>query len=112
MKSRLWWTGLCSGLAGSVLLAGALALAQERQAPAGPAGKPAAKELDRGKKDIENPTERLVAKTAAPADDNPKVQPGKVNWHPDLDTACQAARKSGKPVLVFHMMGRLDDRFC
>jgi hypothetical protein len=43
---------------------------------------------------------------------NPKVQPGKVNWHQDLDTARLASVKSGKPVLLFHMMGRLDDRFC
>ncbi len=44
--------------------------------------------------------------------DNPKVPAGKVAWHADLATACAAAKKSGKPVLLFHMMGRLDDRFC
>jgi hypothetical protein len=43
---------------------------------------------------------------------NPKVEPGKVNWHADFDTACKAAAKSGKPVLLFQMMGKLDDQFC
>jgi hypothetical protein len=43
---------------------------------------------------------------------NPKVQPGGVHWHPSLAAASGAARKSGKPVLLFQMMGKLDDRFC
>lgn len=41
-----------------------------------------------------------------------KVKPGLVTWHKDLETAKDASTKSGKPVLVFHMMGQLDDRFC
>jgi hypothetical protein len=43
---------------------------------------------------------------------NPKVEPGKVKWHGDFDTACKAAAKSGRPVLLFQMMGKLDDQFC
>jgi hypothetical protein len=43
---------------------------------------------------------------------NPKVEPGKVAWHRDLAAASVAAGKSGKPILVFHMMGKLDDQFC
>ena len=43
---------------------------------------------------------------------NPKVPPGKVKWHSDLAAASTAAKKSGKPVLLFHMMGKLDDLFC
>jgi hypothetical protein len=43
---------------------------------------------------------------------NPKVEPGKVKWHADFDTACKAAAKSGKPVMLFQMMGKLDDQFC
>ena len=43
---------------------------------------------------------------------NPKVTPGKVHWHSDMEIACRASRKSGKPVLLFQMMGRLDDQFC
>ncbi len=68
---------------------------------------------------IEVPTEKVLAARTVPAATppgdtfvNPKVQPGKVRWHKDLDTACAAAKKSGKPVLLFQMMGRLDDRFC
>jgi hypothetical protein len=113
MKSRLWWAGLCGGLAGSTLLAGAVALAQAEGTPPGPAANPAIPvKADRGKEFIELATETLVGNKAAPANENPKVEPGKVRWHPDLDVACKAATRSGKPVLVFHMMGRLDDRFC
>jgi hypothetical protein len=43
---------------------------------------------------------------------NPKVAPGKVRWHADFAVACEAAKKTGKPVLLFHMMGKLDDQFC
>ena len=43
---------------------------------------------------------------------NPKVEPGKVRWHPTFQAACDAARQSGKPVLLFQMMGKLDDQFC
>ncbi len=43
---------------------------------------------------------------------NPKVQPGKVNWHLSWEKACDAAKKSKKPVLLFEMMGKLDDQFC
>lgn len=71
---------------------------------------------------------RLVRKEATPA--NPaktvgssqkpvikqqpseKVEPGKVRWHKAIQTAMDASRQSGKPVLLFQMMGRLDDRFC
>lgn len=42
---------------------------------------------------------------------NPTVKPGKVTWHADLATACRRAKESGKPVLLFQMMGRLDQRF-
>ena len=41
-----------------------------------------------------------------------KVKPGLVNWHKDITDATNHSAKSGKPVLVFHMMGSMDDRFC
>lgn len=41
-----------------------------------------------------------------------KVAPGKVAWQPDFRTACLRASASGKPVLLFQMMGKLDDEFC
>jgi hypothetical protein len=43
---------------------------------------------------------------------NPPLRPGRVRWHEDFAAACAAGRASGKPVLLFHMMGRLDQKFC
>jgi hypothetical protein len=58
----------------------------------------------------------VVAASASVADTkdaaNPKVKPGDVKWHPSFAEACKAAEKSGKPVLLFQMMGKLDDQFC
>jgi hypothetical protein len=75
--------------------------------------------LDRGKNDIETPAKRLIANRTVPAPAaagaafvNPNVEPGKVRWHADFDAACRAAARSGKPVLLFQMMGRLDQKFC
>jgi hypothetical protein len=47
-----------------------------------------------------------------PGNANPEVDPGKVHWHATTEAACLAAKASKKPVLVFHMMGRLDHQFC
>jgi hypothetical protein len=55
------------------------------------------------------------AAAADPAGDgfvNPKVEPGKVQWHADFAEACRASAQSGKPVLLFQMMGKLDEQFC
>jgi hypothetical protein len=49
---------------------------------------------------------------AAVAEDNPRAEPGLVKWHASFADAQTAARKSGKPVLLFHMMGQLDRQFC
>lgn len=38
-----------------------------------------------------------------------KVKPGRVRWHPSFADACQAARQSGKPVLLFQLIGKLDE---
>jgi hypothetical protein len=43
---------------------------------------------------------------------NPQVEPGKVRWHADFAAACAAAARSKKPVLLFHLLGRLDQQFC
>lgn len=45
----------------------------------------------------------------APTD---RVKPGLVAWQPDYAVACRASAKSGKPVLLFQMMGKLDNEFC
>jgi hypothetical protein len=90
--------------------------------PPAPAPAPAAVDLkDVTKRRVERPTEEVLAllkETVAKAEAadsgfvNPKVAPGKVTWHKDFAEACAASGKSGKPVLLFQMMGKLDDQFC
>ena len=71
---------------------------------------------------IERPTEELAARSSreslkaqlaekATAAVNPSVEPGRVRWHSDFAAACAASRQSGKPVLLFQLLGRLDQRF-
>jgi hypothetical protein len=43
---------------------------------------------------------------------NTKVKPGDVVWHESFATACEASKQSGRPVLLFQLMGKLDDQFC
>ncbi|MFL5242496.1 MAG: hypothetical protein ACJ8FY_10345 [Gemmataceae bacterium] len=63
---------------------------------------------------IEPPTKAIVAAKSATVieSQNPKVMPGKVKWHSNFSDACAASKKSGKPVLLFQMMGKLDNQFC
>ena len=66
---------------------------------------------------IERPTKDVLAArsgttTVTNAFDNPKVAPGRIAWHPSFAAACEAARASRKPVLLFQMMGKLDEQFC
>lgn len=55
-----------------------------------------------------------IARDSAPdrSADNPAVAPGKVRWHDSFAQAQAASKQSGKPVLLFQMMGRLDRQFC
>jgi len=77
------------------------------------AAKPADNRADIKKRLVEFKTEEVVKERSAPsAEENPKVAPGKVQWHPTFAAACAAAQKSGKPVLLFQMMGQLDLQFC
>ena len=41
-----------------------------------------------------------------------KERPGLVNWHHDFREACAASASTGKPVLLVHVLGHLDDHFC
>lgn len=91
---------------------------------------------DRGKGSIEIPLKRVIrtaaveadpaASDAAPSRDaqseggaegkasgfvNPKVEPGRVKWAADFDEAVKKAERSGRPVLLFQLIGRLDERF-
>ena len=66
---------------------------------------------------VERPTKEVLAAHSGAAavtavSDNPKVAPGRVSWHPTFAAACAASRVSGKPVLLFQMMGNLDEQFC
>ena len=51
------------------------------------------------------------AEKVDPPNDNPRVEPGMVNWHSDFDSAMAASQRSGKPVLLFHLLGQLDQQF-
>ncbi len=76
---------------------------------------------DRGKSRVEMPIKealddrngRLDALRAAIArglSQPPKA--GLVAWHPSFDAAKAAAANSGKPVLLFQLLGKLDDEWC
>ncbi len=113
-----------AGLAASACLAVTAladpAIPQERiNRPNGPPIPVAAKAFfrpDITKGRIELPVKRVLAARSGPAAKdgfvNPKVEPGKVTWHADFAAACAAAQRSKKPVLLFQMMGRLDNQFC
>lgn len=58
----------------------------------------------------EAPAAVVNSGTDAPV--NPTVSPGDVKWHASFAAATSAAKKSGRPVLLFHMMGHLDKQFC
>lgn len=101
----------------ALLFLGALCLPQQSESKDPP--KPTNKPTDPSKVLIENPTKALISRLA-PADDrtplttvpaNPIVSPGKVRWHKDYTAACEASARSGKPVLLFHLLGKLDERF-
>ena len=40
------------------------------------------------------------------------VPPMAVHWHADLAAALDAASASGRPVLLFQLLGRLDEALC
>ncbi len=120
MTRKTWYT--LGGVAATAVLASVFAIAHAQQ-PGPPA-------VDRSKFKIERPTESVLAKAfaaqakgavkaqvlaQAEADKalaNPKVPPGKVTWHTDFAAACAASAKTGRPVLLFQMMGQLDNKFC
>ena len=52
-----------------------------------------------------------TAAAGVASDANPACQPGLVQWHETFGQACAASRQSGKPVMLFQLLGRLDQRF-
>lgn len=101
--------GLC-GIGMLLVSAGVVGLADEPP--------PAKRRVDIPKMMVQSPLKRLV-QAAKPTDDtastvpstNPKVEAGKVKWHTSFDAAKVAAQQSGKPILLFQLLGRLDNRF-
>src|SRR5436309_14290121 len=67
---------------------------------------------------IEKPTSAILAHNTAGVTAtgkefvNPKVEAGRVHWHPPLAVACEAAKKSGRTAFLFQMSGKLDDQLC
>ncbi len=74
--------------------------------------------VDIPKRILQAPLKRLVQSaqaadgTASPmAPKNSKIEAGKVNWHASFDAAKTATQQSRKPILLFQLLGRLDNRF-
>jgi len=72
---------------------------------------------DRGKSLAETPVEEVVKDTRGGSlprggRENPTVEAGAVRWHENLAAARAASVKSGRPVLLFQLLGRLDQEFC
>lgn len=61
---------------------------------------------------VERALERAVEEPQPKTDENPRVAPGLVRWHADFGAAREASARSGKPVLLFQLLGRLDEEFC
>jgi hypothetical protein len=62
---------------------------------------------DAGKSEAELPIKEKLA-AIAPG----RVSTGKVAWRESLEAALEQAKASGKPVLVFQLLGKLDDEWC
>src|SRR5690348_3805366 len=115
-----WMMG--AGIAGAAILLLARSFAEDKAPPKPPPVPPnVVNPADFSKYGIEAPTKKILAGRTVPSSsepgsastfNNPKVQPGKVRWHKTFADACQAAKQSRKPVLLFQMMGKLDERFC
>ncbi len=67
--------------------------------------------LDTGKRLVEARLEQALTPYPPSAATRP-AEPGLVRWHADLDAALAAAATSRKPVLLFQLLGRLDEEFC
>lgn len=65
-----------------------------------------AQPADAGKREVELPVKQAMV----PAPARPAVM--KAVWHPSVEKAAEAARASGKPLLVFHLLGDLTEEFC
>lgn len=104
-QMRIWLVGLLAVTTCASLLAnGSLTSVDSKDSEESPTAQPAdMKQLLAGS--------LLAATDSTGGVENLKVRPGDVKWHSDFDSACKAAEKSGRPVMLFQMMGKLDERF-
>ena len=56
---------------------------------------------------VEGPVKDALRSTPRPVRGTAQV-----TWHADVDAAKAAAAKSRKPILLFQLLGKLDDEFC
>jgi hypothetical protein len=64
---------------------------------------------DMGKAAVEFPLKgALKAPAGGPGPDG-RFAP---SWHDSFEAAVEAARTSGRPVMLFLMLGRMDEEFC
>ncbi len=71
--------------------------------------------LQRSDRDITKQAVELPLESALPSTVRgvpSMVAPGLVPWHADFDAACAAAARSHRPVLLFQLLGKLDEEFC
>lgn len=66
---------------------------------------------DIGKRVVENKIKAAFHPTSV-APSFTSSTPGLVTWHESFAAALAASRTSKKPVLLFQLLGRLDDAFC
>ncbi|MCA8969002.1 MAG: hypothetical protein KDC95_04440 [Planctomycetes bacterium] len=66
---------------------------------------------DIGKRVVENRIKEAFHPTSV-APSIMSSTPGLVSWHGSFAAALTASRTSKKPVLLFQLLGRLDDPFC
>lgn len=56
--------------------------------------------------------ERRVLEALKPPPMPDAVASMKVAWHASPEAALRASAESGKPILLFHLLGNLDEEFC
>ncbi len=88
-----------------------LALVLALQGTPNSAVRPPGSAADRGKLTLELPIKTALAGAIALVPELPGPA-GSVAWHASFADALSAARASGKPVLLFQLLGRLDEEFC
>lgn len=69
---------------------------------------PVERKIDVAKMAVELPVKRAIVPETAAA----PAMAGRVEWRESFAAAVEAAKSSGRPVLLFQLLGRLDEEFC